>query len=65
MSRLSGILKSLLASGRTDVFAKYEVLREAVSGTMSKFYKVRDRETREIYGLKILDPKVKKASQRF
>ena len=34
---------------------RFEVLRQAVSGTMSKFYQVRDRETDEIFGLKICD----------
>jgi serine/threonine-protein kinase len=52
---LSQILKSLLDSGRVDIQARYEVLREAVSGTMSKFFKARDRETGEIVGLKVLD----------
>ncbi|OHB80937.1 MAG: protein kinase [Planctomycetes bacterium RBG_16_64_10] len=49
------ILKSLLDSGRVDIQARYEILREAVSGTMSKFFKARDRETGEIVGLKVLD----------
>lgn len=52
---LSGILRSLLQSGKTDVFARYEILREAISGTMSKFYKARDRETGDVVGLKVLD----------
>ena len=32
-------------------------MREAISGTMSKFYMARDRRTGEIVGLKILDTK--------
>lgn len=52
---IGGLFKSFLQSGKVDVQARYEILREAVSGTMSKFYKVRDRETDEIVGLKVLD----------
>jgi len=51
---ISGVFKSFF-SKKTDVFAKYEVMRRAISGTMSKFYMVRDRQTREILGLKVLD----------
>ncbi len=54
---LGGIFRSLFESGRTDIFAQYEILREAVSGTMSKFYKARDRKSGEVVGLKILDKK--------
>lgn len=49
-------LKSMLAGNRTDVRARFELLRQAVSGTMSKFYKARDRQSGAIVGLKILDP---------
>ncbi|HET6882171.1 MAG TPA: serine/threonine-protein kinase [Pirellulales bacterium] len=49
--------KSILSGGRTDVRAKYELLREVESGTMSKFYKARDKQTGKLVGLKILDPK--------
>jgi len=49
--------KSLLGGNRVDVRARFEVLRETSSGTMSKFFKARDRETGRIVGLKILDPK--------
>lgn len=49
--------KTMLGANRVDVRARYELLREAISGTMSKFYKARDRETGRIVGLKILDPK--------
>ena len=50
-------LKSVLTGGRVDVRGRYEFMREAISGTMSKFYMARDRKTGEIVGLKILDPK--------
>lgn len=48
-------LKSILTGGRLDVQGRFELMREAISGTMSKFYLARDRKTGEIYGLKILD----------
>jgi serine/threonine-protein kinase len=50
-------LKTALSGGRVDVRSRYEFMREAISGTMSKFYMARDRRTGEIVGLKILDPK--------
>jgi len=40
---------------KLDVSARFELLREAVSGTMSKFYMARDRQTGQIVGLKIAD----------
>ncbi len=43
------------SSSKLDVGKRFEVLREAVSGTMSKFYKVRDRDTSQVMGLKICD----------
>ena len=49
-------LKSLLASDKLDVEARFELLREAISGSMSKFYMARDRDSGEVVGLKILDP---------
>ncbi|MDA1178118.1 MAG: serine/threonine-protein kinase [Planctomycetota bacterium] len=48
-------LKSILTGGRLDVQGRFELVREAISGTMSKFYLARDRKTGELYGLKILD----------
>src|SRR5215475_9176038 len=47
--------KSLMESGKVDVASRYEILREAVSGTMSNFNMARDRETGKIVGLKVLD----------
>ncbi len=51
-----GKLKSAFSSGRLDVKSRYELLREAISGTMSKFYMARDRRSGQIVGLKLLDP---------
>ena len=52
---ISRIFKSLLESGKVDIQARCEILRKAVSGTMSKFFKARDRRTDEVVGLKVLD----------
>lgn len=49
--------KSILTGGRCDVRSRFELLREAISGTMSEFYMARDRKSGKIVGLKILDPK--------
>jgi len=54
---ISSFFKSVLYGGRVDVSRRYEILRDAVSGTMSNFHKVRDRETAQIVGLKVLDKK--------
>jgi eukaryotic-like serine/threonine-protein kinase len=40
---------------RVDIDARFERLRTAVSGTMSKFYAARDRENDRIVGLKLCD----------
>src|SRR5262245_61603832 len=47
--------KKVLSGGRVDVQKRFEFLREAISGTMSSFHMVRDRQSGEIVGLKILD----------
>jgi serine/threonine protein kinase len=47
--------KSFMEGGKVDVVARYEILREAVSGTMSNFNMARDRNTGKIVGLKVLD----------
>jgi eukaryotic-like serine/threonine-protein kinase len=54
---IGGFFKSLIEGGKVDVAKRYEILREAVSGTMSSFYMARDRQTEQIVGLKILDKK--------
>ena len=41
---------------RIDVAERFELLREAISGTMSSFYMAKDRKTGKTVGLKILDP---------
>jgi serine/threonine-protein kinase len=52
---ITSFFKSLLEGGKVDIAKRYEILREAVSGTMSNFHMARDRETNQIVGLKILD----------
>lgn len=51
------LFKSMLDSGKVDIERRYEILRAAVSGTMSDFHMARDRKTGDIVGLKILDKK--------
>jgi serine/threonine-protein kinase len=51
-----GLLDKLFkVSSRTNLRARFELMREAISGTMSTFYMARDRNTKQIVGLKILD----------
>jgi len=40
---------------RTDVRKRFEVLKESSAGTMSSFFKARDRENGQIVGVKVLD----------
>src|ERR1700682_4031037 len=49
-----GAFKSLLRS-KVNIRGRFELLREAISGTMSSFYMARDRQSGQIVGLKILD----------
>jgi len=51
-----GLLDKLFkGSSKVNVRSRFELLREAISGTMSEFHMARDRTTKEIVGLKILD----------
>ncbi|MFP6613717.1 MAG: serine/threonine-protein kinase [Pirellulales bacterium] len=50
-------VRSLFGGGKVDIHDRFELMREAVHGTMSKFYMARDRQRGEVVGLKILDPK--------
>ncbi|MCS7238392.1 MAG: serine/threonine protein kinase [Thermoguttaceae bacterium] len=52
--------------GPVDIQSRFELLREAITGTMSRFYMARDRQTGEIVGLKIIDPvKMAQLEERF
>jgi serine/threonine-protein kinase len=55
MAGFGAFLQKFFAGNKVDVLRRYEVLREAVSGTMSDFNMARDRQTGEIVGLKVLD----------
>jgi eukaryotic-like serine/threonine-protein kinase len=48
-------LRSMFSNERLNVNERFEILRSAVSGTMSRFYMVREKETGRIVGLKIAD----------
>ncbi len=51
-----GLLDKLFkVTTKTNLRSRFEYLREAISGTMSTFYMARDRTTKEVVGLKILD----------
>jgi serine/threonine-protein kinase len=47
--------KSVFRPSRLRVRRRFELLREAVYGTMSEFYMAREKRTGKIVGLKILD----------
>jgi serine/threonine-protein kinase len=48
-------LKSLFGKPKLNYRQKYELLHEAISGTMSQVYKARDRKTGELVAVKIID----------
>ncbi|MDR1484833.1 MAG: serine/threonine protein kinase [Planctomycetaceae bacterium] len=50
-----GFFDQFFSSSKLDYKKRYELQLSAMSGTMSKVYKARDRETGEIVALKILD----------
>ena len=63
---LTTFFKSILDGGKVDINKRYVIMRDAVSGTMSNFHMVRDRETEQIVGLKILDKhKTEQLEMRF
>ena len=47
--------QSIFQSDRVDLRERFEILRKAISGTMSKFYVARDLKNDRIVGLKIAD----------
>lgn len=66
MAGFGAFFKSMLDGGKVDVGRRFEILRDAVSGTMSDFHQARDRDTGEIVGLKVLDKtKTEQLEARF
>ena len=54
--------RMLRANRRVNVEDRFELIREAAAGTMSRFYMARDRKTDSVVGLKLIDnEKIKKA----
>jgi serine/threonine-protein kinase len=49
--------KGLLRGNKVDLRARFELQRESITGTMSKFYVARERATGQTVGVKIIDPK--------
>jgi serine/threonine protein kinase len=47
--------KEIFKDRRTDIQTRFEILKEAISGTMSNFHVVREISTGKILGLKLLD----------
>ncbi|MEZ6111039.1 MAG: serine/threonine-protein kinase [Pirellulaceae bacterium] len=47
--------QGIFGGGKVDIDKRFELLREAISGTMSKFYMARDRRDDRIVGLKVGD----------
>ena len=58
---LLDFLKTKVNNSRVDLSKHYAFQREAVSGTMSKFYAAKDLRTGRLVGLKILDRERTKA----
>jgi len=59
-------LKFLFGKPKLNYRRKYELLHEAISGTMSQVYKARDRETGELVAVKIIDSnKLQKVNARW
>jgi len=52
---IADFFSGLFGQRRVDLWRRFERLRESNSGTMSMFYKVRDRSTGDVRGLKIVD----------
>jgi serine/threonine-protein kinase len=58
--------QSMFQGDRIDLRERFDIVREAISGTMSKFYMARDLKTDQIVGLKIADKeKVEAFEARF
>ncbi|HEX5105367.1 MAG TPA: protein kinase, partial [Pirellulaceae bacterium] len=49
-------LQDMFKDRRVDIAERFQIVREAVSGTMSNFFMATDRTTGKTVGLKLLDP---------
>lgn len=49
-------LGSLLSGNRVNLAERFQILSEAVNGTMSNFHRALDKKNNKMVGLKILDP---------
>ncbi|MCL2005097.1 MAG: serine/threonine protein kinase [Planctomycetaceae bacterium] len=59
-------LKFLFGKPRLNYRQKYELLQEAISGTMSLVYKARDKKTGELVAVKVINSEIlKKVSARW
>jgi serine/threonine protein kinase len=55
---MAGFFSGLFGGkSKVDISRRFDRLHESISGTMSTFYKARDRTTGGVVGLKIVDPK--------
>ncbi|HAY78693.1 MAG TPA: serine/threonine protein kinase [Planctomycetaceae bacterium] len=64
--KLQAILSKQAKGGKVDVNKRFELLKEAISGTMSNFYMARDKQSDEVIGLKIgIREKVEHFESRF
>ncbi|MDR0521487.1 MAG: serine/threonine protein kinase [Planctomycetaceae bacterium] len=50
--------KQLFGKKKLDYRKRYDLLQEAISGTMSQVYKARDKETGQLVAVKILDMQI-------
>lgn len=47
--------KKMFKPAKLDVAQRFEIVRQAIHGTMSRFYVARDRTTNQLVGLKVCD----------
>lgn len=40
---------------KQDIFARFDIVRASISGTMSNFHMAKDRKTHDVFGLKLID----------
>ncbi|MDO4549904.1 MAG: serine/threonine-protein kinase [Planctomycetia bacterium] len=66
MGIFDSIKKMFSGSEKLNVADRFQIMRTAISGTMSSFYQVKEHTTGKIYGLKIIDmKKLEEVDARF